>query len=136
MRRATSSFCLSDLPSWFNAIVEVLQGSVLSPLMFNIFIEVIIALNDTDVGAVLSGELPYDLRFADDIVLLSEDVGLCGYQVMAAATSMGCALTKLKLKSSILQRETKNSDLVDGQQIQQSDNFIYLGENVNAFAGD
>ena len=49
-------------------------GCVLSPLLFNIFLEIVIAiaLHGTKSGAVISGVLLSDLSFADDIALLAE----------------------------------------------------------------
>jgi len=110
---------------------------VLSPLFLNIFIELIIAiaLNGIDIGAVLSGVLLSDLRFADDIALLAEDA--CGLQssvnqVVLAATSVDMCINKTKTEVQYLGKGKKKFQiLVDGQQIQQSDNFIHLGGNIS-----
>ena len=66
-----------ELTEWFEIIVGVLQGCVLSPLLFNIFLEIVIAiaLHGTGSGAVINGVLLSDLRFADDIALLAEKEG-------------------------------------------------------------
>jgi hypothetical protein len=63
-----------ELSSWFETLVGVLQGCVLSPLLFNIMLEVVMALSldNSDIGATISGFLCSNLRFADDIALLSE----------------------------------------------------------------
>ena len=47
---------------------------MLSPLLFNIFLEIIIitAIDDDASGAWLNGVRISDLRFADDIALLAE----------------------------------------------------------------
>jgi len=44
-----------DLTDWFNTIVGVLQGCVLSPLLLNIILEAIIAmaLDSLETGAVI-----------------------------------------------------------------------------------
>ena len=132
------------LTDWFNTIVGLLQGCVLSPLLLNIFIEVIIAiaLNDIDIGAVLSGVLLSDLRFTDDIALLSEDA--CGLQssvnqvvllMHIPMLAWVCALTKLKLKSNTSARERNNS-----RYWLMGNNYnkaipIYLGGNVSTEDG-
>jgi Reverse transcriptase (RNA-dependent DNA polymerase) len=56
-------------------IVGVLQGCVLSPLLFNIFLEVVVAmaLDETDNKAIINGEVLLNLRFTDDIALLAEN---------------------------------------------------------------
>ena len=50
-------------------LVGVLQGCILSPLLFNILLEVVMALATTDVEfeALISGHRISNLRFADDI---------------------------------------------------------------------
>src|SRR5664279_1683019 len=47
----------ADITEWFETIVGVLQGCMLSPLLFNIFLEIIMAMaiKDVDAGAVISG---------------------------------------------------------------------------------
>jgi len=53
-----------------------LQGNVFSPPLFIIFLEAVIAiaLDNSHSGAVISGVVTPDLRFADDIAFLSENV--------------------------------------------------------------
>jgi len=66
----------ADLSAWLETIVGVLQGCILSPLLFNIFLEVVMAmaLGDNNVGAAMNGNVISNLRFADDIAatMLSE----------------------------------------------------------------
>ena len=47
---------------------------MLSPLLFCIFLEVVMAraLDDGNLGAIVSGSIVSNLKFADDIGLLSE----------------------------------------------------------------
>ena len=93
---------------------------MLSPLIFNIFTEVIIAiaLNGIDIGAVLSGVLLSDLRFADDIA--SEDA--CGLQssvnqVVLAATSMGMCISKTKTEVQYLGKGKKEFKILVSSQL-------------------
>ena len=46
----------AGMTEWFETVVGVLQGCILSPLLFNIFLEVIMSrsLQDVDIGAVIS----------------------------------------------------------------------------------
>ena len=64
------------LTEWYQTVVGVLQGDVLSPLLFLIFLEITIAVSveDIDVGAWINGTQMTDLRFTDDIAVLAENV--------------------------------------------------------------
>jgi len=48
-----------DLSQWFEAVVGVMQGCVLSPLLFNILLKVVmaLALENNSIGATISGTL-------------------------------------------------------------------------------
>jgi len=59
-----------DLSEWFITISGVMQGCVLSPLLFNILLEVVIAIA---LENKVSGFCISNLRFADDISLIAED---------------------------------------------------------------
>ena len=65
-----------DLTDWFSTTVGVRQGCVISPLLFNLLLELVMlyATHDTTIGAQIQGYLISNLRFADDIVLLAENV--------------------------------------------------------------
>jgi len=62
------------LTDWFETTVGVLQGCILSPLLFNILLEVVmaLALDDEKLGVRIAGVRISNLRFADDISLLAE----------------------------------------------------------------
>jgi len=55
-------------------VVGVLQGSVLSPLLFCIFLEVVTAcaLDTEDIGTKISGSCLNNLKFAEDMALAAE----------------------------------------------------------------
>ena len=64
-----------SLGEWFRTIVEVRQGCLLSPTLFNIFLERIMsdALEEHDGKVSIGGRNITSLRFADDIDALAEE---------------------------------------------------------------
>ena len=61
---------------WFRTTVDVRQGCLLSPILFNIFLEKIMfdALEEHDGKVSTGGRTINNLRFADDIDALAEEV--------------------------------------------------------------
>ena len=73
----TSSAVLveSTIGNWFHTSVGVRQGCLLSPTLFNIFLERIMteALEDHRGSVSIGGQIITNLRFADDIDGLAGD---------------------------------------------------------------
>ena len=68
--KATSAVLFnSSIGDWFRATVGVRQGCLLSPTLFNIFLERIMtdALEDHEGTVSIGGRTISNLRFADDI---------------------------------------------------------------------
>jgi len=130
-----------ELSEWFATIVGVLQGCVLSPLLFNIFLELVMAmaLDGAEEGAVIGGEMIADLRFADDIALLAEQTrGLQELLTRVVETSqkMGMAINVTKTENQFLGwGDRKFRVEVDGQQLEQTEDFVYLGGNICTHGG-
>jgi len=63
-----------EFTDWFQTVVDVLQGCVLSPILFCVFLEDVAAraLGMEDVRVVVSGSRISNLKFADDIALTAE----------------------------------------------------------------
>ena len=74
--KATSAVQMNgNIGKWFRTTVGVRQGCLLSPLLFNIFLERIMsdALEEHDGKVSISGRNITNLRFADGIDALAEE---------------------------------------------------------------
>ena len=74
--KATSAVQMNDsIGEWFRTTVGVSQGHLLSPTLFNTFLELIMsdALEEHDGKVSIGGRNSTNLRFADDIDALAEE---------------------------------------------------------------
>ena len=74
--KATSAVQMNgSIGEWFRTTVEVRQGCLLSPILFNIFLERIMsdALEEHDGKVSIGGRNITNLRFANDIDALAEE---------------------------------------------------------------
>ena len=64
----------NDLTDWFQTLAGVRQRYILSPQLFNILLELVIttAIEDCNICLRLNGSIVNNLRFADDIALMTE----------------------------------------------------------------
>ena len=95
------------LNDWFETMVGMLQGCILSPLLFNLVLEVVVALalHGCGVGASISGINIPELRFVDDMSLLAEsEHDLQDLVDHLDAADLVLKSATLKLKYSVLAR--------------------------------
>jgi hypothetical protein len=78
-----------DVSDWFHQTVGVRQGCILSPDLFNLFLEHVLAeaLVAYQGGTLVNGRHVSNLRFADDIDLMGETVSEVHYIVQAVHQS-------------------------------------------------
>ena len=61
-----------SISKWFRVDVGVRQGCLLSPVLFNVFLEfVMMELHSLDGALTYADDMSMDVRYADDTTLLS-----------------------------------------------------------------
>ena len=124
----------ADVTEWFELL---LQGCMLSPILFNIFLEVIIAsaLGALNEGAVMNGRIINNLRFADDIAVLTESQNELQAMITKIAEEsgkMGMKINVGKTEVQLIGRErVKVSIHLEHQELKQVEEFVYLGGNMS-----
>ena len=139
--KATSAVQMNgSIGEWFRTTVGVRQGCLLSPTLFNIFLERIMsdALEEHDGKISIGGRNITNLRFADDIDALAE----VEQELEALVESLDKTCTRYKMEMSAektklmtnsangIQREIK----VKGQKLGTVTSFKYLGAVVQMMA--
>ena len=122
---------------WFRTTVGVRQGCLLSPALFNIFLERIICevLDDYEGSVSIGGRLIINFGIADDIVVNAEeeeDVGVLADRLDTTTTryrtEIGKGMTNVMTNNlNGFQREIK----IKGQRLQELENFRYLGAIIS-----
>ena len=96
-------------------------------------------MEDIDVGAWINGTRMTDLRFAYDIAVLAEnvtDLQEAVDRISIASTRIGMRINASKTETQFLGKGDKCFDIqTDGQCLQQTDRFIYLGGTISSKEG-
>ena len=135
--KATSAvYCNGSVGNWFRTTVGVRQGCLLSPPLFNIFLERIItdALEDREGSVSICGRTITNLRFADDTDALAgkeEELVKLVNHLDQASTTYGMEINAKKTKLMTNNIEGISLDIRIGcQKLETVQSFKYLGSVV------
>lgn len=116
----------------------VRQGCVLSPILFNVYSEMIFndALQNRTEGVRIGEEIINNIRYADDTAILAEsieDLQQLVYAVDAACTRGGLAINIAKTKWMVVSHESPDRATlrVRGEELERVPHFKYLGAWLN-----
>ena len=125
--KATSAFLFNNIiGDWFRTTVGVRQGCLLSPTLFNKFLERIMtdALEDQEGTVSIGGRTISNLRFADDIDDLAgeeEEVANLVERLDKASTAYGMEISAGKTKLMTNNTNGINTEIkVNGRSLRQS----------------
>ena len=128
----------NQLGDFFRTTVGVRQGCLLSPALFNVFLENIMqeALTNFETSISIGGRPLSNLRFADDIDLMAGDGGEhqdLSTRVERSSGAYGMEVSNPKSKGMVNSavQGTRTAVTMCGELLEDVDHFKYLGSILN-----
>ena len=120
---------------WFQIGKGVRQGCILSPCLFNLYVEYIMQnseLDETQGGIKIAGRNMNNLIYADNTTLIaeSEEIKSLLMKVKEESEKVGLKLNIKKTK--IMASDPITSWKIDGETVEMVKDFIFLGSKITA----
>ena len=126
-----------QITDWFAVKIGVSRGCLLSPTLFNIFLEIVIKeLKSLNPSLQMRDSFSVDIRYADDTTLLStnfEKLRLSTEELENACKKLGMNISGAKCK---IISPSKESIVIYGQEVEHVDDFVFLGSVVRSSEAD
>ena len=136
--KATSAVLLNgNIGEWFRTTVGVRQGCLLSPTLFNIFLEIIMdqAIEDFEGTVSIGGRNISNLRFADDIDVIAgseEELRNLLERMHNSASAFGMEISgeKPELMTNNI-NGISNNITIGSETLEEVNSFKYLGSIIS-----
>ena len=137
-KNATSSVLLNNqIGEPFRTTVGVRQGCLISPVLFNIYLERIMqdTLEDHASSISVGGRQFSNLRFADDIDLMAgsnQELQDLTTSLEHSSGAFGMEVSSEKSKVMVNSKEDSTASItMNGQQLEEVESFKYLGATLS-----
>ena len=121
---------------WFQIGKGVRQGCILSPCLFNLYVEYIMrnaGLDEAQAGIKIAGRNINNLRYADDTTLMAESKEELRSLLMKVKEESEKVSLKLNIqKTKIMASGPINSWQIDGEAMETVRDFVFLGSKIIA----
>ena len=115
---------------WFQVGKGVRQGCILSPCLFNLYVEYIMrnaGLGETQAGIKIAGRNISNLRYADDTTLMAESEELNSLLMKVKEESEKVGLKLNIQKTKIVASGPITSWQIDGETVETVTRFVLVG---------
>ena len=121
---------------WFKIEKGIYQGCILSPCLFNLYVEYIMqnaGLDEAQAGIKIAGRNINNLRYADDTTLMAESEEELKNLLMKVKDESEKPGLKLNIqKTKIMASSPITSWQIDGETMETVTDFIFLGSKITA----
>ena len=120
------------ITDWFQVVTGVRQGCLLSPSLFNLFLEfVMIYLRNLDNGIQMGEMSINNIRYADDatvVDLVFDKLQISTNELEKACSKWGMQINPTKCK---IMTDDNRDITINGSPVDKVDDFVFLGQQCS-----